>query len=1485
MANSTIGTLDIKVLANIASMVSDLGKAQAESTRAAREMQAQWNEAGKLIKESLRGAFELVGISASIAGFRELMATSMETAAHMQDMAQSLGASTQTIQTLSYAAGVSGANLDSMTGALEKLEESAVAAASGNRQSVEAFRAIGISASQAAELMRDPDKLIQTVTAHMAQFADGSGKTAVAMQLMGRGAAENIPLINKLGTEYSELAKRAKDVGVAMEDSQTRALAAASEKYNEIGQDVKGLANQFTLALLPAIDKAAEKLSDVATSPEIRNGFKAIGDGVDYVVTNFGKFNQIASSLAAGGLVSHLTDAASAAASMVTRSDALVGAILRVRDVLPSINFDWFEAAKRGVERFGASTFAAIEQGLNNVRKAAADAEAYLIKLTNPMVDLDAMLNANTQAWAKQAAAIEIGSLRARQSIDATNDAAQAQDDFGLHVASSGRAAENASKKQIELNTNLEAGARAEREAARAVRELDAAHDAALGTIDKLRGDLGGPAAKALSDYKVGMRDLQNQMEKWAIAGGNVDAIIQTWQEGEELLGEKLALTNEQIAAQNDLLKQSSDQLLIEAQVLQQIPSHQDAARAGLEAYNKLLVEHKDFTGRAIQNDDELRAALDRQLPSFVKNKQAVHDLDEAYKNSQQVLEDWRNIYQQGLSSIASAVGNFFTGQIRSWSDFGKELVGGVKQMIAQIIEEFLKLQFVNPILNAIFGGSLGMLPVAAGMFGSGTASAATVGGGIAAGGAAAGGTDLFGTATGGISLFNAGKTIWSGFSNAASSFWNGGGQTMPFANYLGSSVYGPGMDTAFAPSAFGWGASIAGGVYAGYNRYQNRYNTSTGLIGGAAYGVGTTALGLGMAGVATGAGFSAGVGALGAFGPIGWAALIAMGIDMLSGGKLFGTSGKVVGGNQTVTTGAGGIDVSSVITTKGQKPLFGGAYWKEHNVATDPEVLAAWDSFFDGVTTGLKNYAAQYGAKVPDIIASSFEQTFDKHGNITGSTTTIAGHTYSGETADQYQQRVIDESQLEVLDQFDAKLDATIDRYRANVDVLTGIVAGLSTAQTMLQSGEKFLALGSDQSLSALLNLAAGAAQFGETVDQALARIEQAQAQYDQFVGQFKKPVNYVDDFEATLAGINDQMQANIKTANDLAKAAGAEGASEQDLANIHASAAKQMADAIRALEQSAQSLAFSMGLTDLGTLDQVNAEIQRLQAKANGGANAVRDFGNAMQTAAQRATDAMNLLLGDLSPLNDQQKLEKARQGLMAGTVTVDQFLQIARRLYASSQKYVDEFSFAQRFAGAGVGSQYMSGTSGGAGAGLTEAERKRLQDLLQEQQQLQAQQDYTNAQTLAQQIAEIAMAKGEDWRQVVADMHLNLSELEKRLNMSDTDFAKFIADIQSKTDDNKENTKSIVDAINDMSDAIVTTLGGTPHGHSQHGESGAGGTNPAPPGRIGHSGHGNPRGGQSGMSTDDMREFGKAVGREIGNSIVRVLPRNLRSAPSRQ
>jgi hypothetical protein len=363
------------------------------------------------------------------------------------------------------------------------------------------------------------------------------------------------------------------------------------------------------------------------------------------------------------------------------------------------------------------------------------------------------------------------------------------------------------------------------------------------------------------------------------------------------------------------------------------------------------------------------------------------------------------------------------------------------------------------------------------------------------------------------------------------------------------------------------------------------------------------------------------------------------------------------------------------------------------------------------------------------------------------------------------------------------------------------------------------------------------------------------AQAQYDQFVGQFKPATNYVDDFEATLSQINQQMQANVKQANALAQAAGAAGASEQDLANIHKYAAEQAQQAFRALQASAQSLAFGLGLTTVGSLDQVNAEIERLQAKANAGAGAVNNFGQAMQTAAENAKHAMDLLLGDLSPLNDQQKLQQALSGLRAGTVTQDQVLEIGRRLYSSTAQYTALFNMVQAMGSGAATSLGGAGFSGGNAGGLSAAESHRLQDLLKQQQQLQAAAQLQQYQTLAQQIAEISAFKGEDWHQVAKKMGIDIAAFEKGLGLTEKQTDDYITAIEKQTDDNGENTASIV--------AILTKIYDVLSGTDPNADPDA--PNGRTPGRGGgHSGHG-----ARNVTDEDADAIGRAVGRHSGHA----------------
>lgn len=978
--------------------------------------------------------------------------------------------------------------------------------------------------------------------------------------------------------------------------------------------------------------------------------------------------------------------------------------------------------------------------------------------------------------------------------------------------------------------------------------------------LAKMDGDL-SPVAKAYADYTAAIiaanKESQDLIEKGKKAGESQRAFAAAQQlaaRATSAANIELNKTLSSIDRQGDVLGRFNQEIADQSALV----GLTDRQRAMADASQKAADEWERLNSLGIS----MKQTLDDVKVGAADTAGAFYDFTEQVKAQQEATRECQSIWQNAGRSISETIGNI----VANGGSLLKQLSQIAKQVVAQIVSYFLQMRFIGPILQSIFGGGGGGYAQVAGSFlggGTGGIAGGLVSSFSSGGEAASSNAGLFGTGGQGYSLFNAGKQIWSGFQSGYSSFFSGADAFTagpPTPGGSTSSYYGGGYQ-----SGFGQALGIAGGIYAGYNRYQSAGGGAAGVAGGAAYGVGTYYAGAALATTAATGSLAAGLAAIPV---VGWIAIAAMAVDYLSGGKLFGTKGKLVGGGQQIDIGAGGVGIDQWYTTKGQRALFGGAYWKEHHMATDPAVQQAWDDFFSSVNQGISIYAKKYGIDGGGIIAASFQQNFDKHGNVTGSTTSIVGHEYKGETVEQFQTRVVAESVIALLDQVNTGLSDAVDKYRADADLIMQVSQTLLGVQDYLSQGGKLMALGSDQTVTSILKFAESVQGLNESITDTIQRLIQAQAQYDQFVGQFKPAPTYVDDFEGAISQINQQMLANIKTANDLAKAAGAAGASEKDLANIIQYAANQAAEALRQLQAAAQSNAFSLGLTNIGSLDQVNAEIARLQAKADAAKNPVRNFGDAMQTAAQRATDAMNLLLGSLSPYNDQRKLQIALQGLRAGTVTQDQVLEIGRRLYASSQAYTDLFNQVRQFGGRQTSPIAGGGAVGSGAEGLSASESKRLSDLLKLQEQLQASAQLQQYQLLAQQIAEIAAFKNEDWKNVIQG--LDLDKFAKGLGLTADQLDEYIKKLEDQTDSNGENTRSIVDSMDRAADRIVAAIRGDPDpgagsGHSTHGTGRGDGYGPP---NLGHGGH-----------SMNGRDIGREIARGFVEEVGARQPRNMR------
>lgn len=1422
--SSQLGTFSYDMILSYAKFEDALTKAQRLAEKQTNAITGALNRSANSVKDGLSDIAGKFLAAFAVDRLIEFGRHAIETADQVGKMAQKVGISTESLSALSVQAGLSDVGIESLQGGLTKLAKNSAAAATGNKDLASAFQKMGLDIKDSSGHLKNTDTLLGEVAAKFAGYEDSAEKTALAQKLFGKSGAELIPLLNELGTRgFAAVREEAEKYGAVISGDAAKAAETFNDNLTRLKLEAQGFANAVTQALLPALNKLTTDMVQAGTTTDrYASSASTVVNAIKGIVLAFAVISEAVKVGTA--VLAAFYDVI--ATSFKASAQFIIAWASTVKEVIVgALTLDG-DRVKNGA----ASFFSAIGQ-------------------------------IGTEVQAKFKA---VGAAVSIQAQDSVAGSVKAWNDlFGAfsNVAGGAETTAGALKKtKAPLVDNEESAKKA-----KAANDAYAASLAsAAQAVTKLHGEM-GPLSKAYADYVAAIAAANAKGEEIREKAKEAGKALEGMAMAQAHVEEATEAASDALAKNIAKIEQSSD---VVGRYIKNVQS--DAALIGLtdrqKAITMAIQDQQTAWGALSQEVRDHAIAIGQLDPTSEKGKAAIagvtaalYDQQKAFDANKAAAEQFQGIFTSAAQSIADALGQLFTGQIKSFKDFGKTLLSIAKQMVAQLISQFIQLKVLGPILSGIFGGAsqsfggalAGFAGAAAG--GGGGGSGWDVGtlaqlagyGGVGGGGSGIGGAayNLFmGGGSGAGSAFQAGQSFWGGFENAFSSSPNAA------SNMFGAYTPDYGAGT-YAPSTLGYVAAGAAGLYAGYNRYQQSNGGVAGLAGAAAYGYGTYAATIGVGAAATG-GIAAGVAAIPV---VGWIALAAMLIDKFSGGKLFGTKGEVKSGVSTLNIGPGGADYSTFLALKGQKALFGGAKWSTENIAQTPEEKAAAMAYFDNVTKAMTDYAEATGGKVGDLVAAAFGQQFDKHGNLTGITSaTIAGHTYENATAEQFNAGYIAANQLAVLSQFDDALNATVDTYRENIDEMVSVANGLTGAQIALKSGAVFLGTGTDQTLSAILKLAEGMQGAGEMIGDTINRILQAQAQYDQFVAQFKPAATFTSDFEAALASINAQLQANIAQANALAKAAGAEHAATQDLVNIHKYAAAQFAAAVSQLKASANSLAAQLGYALPQSLDDINAQIAELESAAQG-AGSIQNFGNAMTDAANRAKAGIDLLLGSLSPLNDQAKLQVALQGLRAGTTTPEQVLEIGRRLYASTQAYKDLFAMVQQF-GRGGG----AGGGGGGGSGLggqTGGDSARLAELKAQRDALEAAKRHEDAQILAQKIADLAAATGISIDEALAQVGIkDVAPFIKDLGLqSRADFDKLILQLEANTDSAGENVSSLADKItttNDLLNDILIAVGG----HSSHPTPDASPdapNNSAPGSPRGHGGHGRP------MTPDEMRD----------------------------
>ncbi|WP_439527830.1 phage tail tape measure C-terminal domain-containing protein [Pannonibacter sp.] len=261
-------------------------------------------------------------VAAATAAGVAMIRSSLQTVDAQAKLAQSLGTTVASIQTLERAGELAGVSMSGIEQATKDLTRRLSQAAAGTGPAADALDRLGLSANDLIALPLD--QRVGAINAAIESFVPAAERAAVAGQLFGE---EGSIAMSRIDT--ATLRQATEDVlafGVVVSEQDADQIERTNDAISRLGLIWRGLSNQLAVAAAPALEAVANAMAAVAsrTGPlgiAIRGLFDNIGRLTTYAVT-FATF-------LAGRWVAGLAAAALSVRGLATALVVLRGALIR----------------------------------------------------------------------------------------------------------------------------------------------------------------------------------------------------------------------------------------------------------------------------------------------------------------------------------------------------------------------------------------------------------------------------------------------------------------------------------------------------------------------------------------------------------------------------------------------------------------------------------------------------------------------------------------------------------------------------------------------------------------------------------------------------------------------------------------------------------------------------------------------------------------------------------------------------------------------------------------------------------------------------------------------------------------------------------------------------------------------------------------------------------------------------------------------------
>jgi len=218
-----------------------------------------------------------------------MIRSGLQTVDAQAKLAQSLGTTVASIQTLERAGELAGVSMSGIEQATKDLTRRLSQAAAGTGPAVDALTRLGLTASG---LMALPlDQRVGAINAAIAEFVPVAERAAVAGQLFGEEGSIAMARIDT--ATLRQATQDVRDFGVVVSEQDADQIERTNDAISRLGLIWRGLSNQLVVAAAPALESVADAMAAAAraTGP--------LGTAIRVLFDNLGRLTSYAAGIAA----------------------------------------------------------------------------------------------------------------------------------------------------------------------------------------------------------------------------------------------------------------------------------------------------------------------------------------------------------------------------------------------------------------------------------------------------------------------------------------------------------------------------------------------------------------------------------------------------------------------------------------------------------------------------------------------------------------------------------------------------------------------------------------------------------------------------------------------------------------------------------------------------------------------------------------------------------------------------------------------------------------------------------------------------------------------------------------------------------------------------------------------------------------------------------------------------------------------------------